>query len=141
MTDIINGLLIALFLYALPTLYRLRQESKWRKVEHTWEYLNARMEELNYPKFDLTHKPTSPLFKPSYDYLMSMRLYTLTRERVEELLKTCKDKQDELAELRVKLLVIYGLKISMNLHVYITNCMLPAKKRKRQQLPKLKNVK
>lgn len=64
--------------------------------------LNTRMEELNYPKFDLTHKPTSPLFKPSYDYLMSMRLYTLTRERVEELLKTCKDKQDELAVLKGK---------------------------------------
>tara|TARA_B100000902_G_scaffold11572_1_gene14081 strand:+ start:1 stop:765 length:765 start_codon:yes stop_codon:yes gene_type:complete len=64
--------------------------------------LNARMEELNYPKFDLTHKPTSPLFKPSYDYLLSMRLYTLTRERVEDLLKTCKDKQDELAVLKGK---------------------------------------
>lgn len=45
MADFINGILIGIFLYALPTLYKLRQEAKWRKVEQTWEYLHARMEE------------------------------------------------------------------------------------------------
>lgn len=45
MTDILEGILIALFLGSLPTLFRLRQEAKWNKVENTWEYINARMEE------------------------------------------------------------------------------------------------
>jgi hypothetical protein len=45
MADIMNGILIGLILYAIPTLYRLRQEAKWNKVEQTWEYINARMEE------------------------------------------------------------------------------------------------
>ena len=45
MADIINGIVIGLILYSIPTLYRLRQEAKWNKVEYTWEYLKARMEE------------------------------------------------------------------------------------------------
>lgn len=47
MADIINGIVIALILYSIPTLYKLRQEAKWNKVEDTWEYINARMEEDN----------------------------------------------------------------------------------------------
>lgn len=64
--------------------------------------LEVRMVELGYPKFDLTHKRDNVLFKPSYDYLLNMRISTLTRERVEELLKTCENKEIELAELRDK---------------------------------------
>ena len=59
------------------------------------------MEELGYPKFDTRHKSDSPLYNPSYDYL-NMRLYMLTKEKVEELLELCKNKQIELAELKGK---------------------------------------
>ena len=60
------------------------------------------MKELNYPQFDLTHKPDNPLFKPSYDYLNNMRLYMLTKEKVDELLKLCENKTKELAIIRGK---------------------------------------
>ena len=46
--------------------------------------LKARMEELGYPKFDTRYKSDSPLYNPSYDYL-NLRLYMLTKEKVEEL--------------------------------------------------------
>ena len=63
--------------------------------------LHNKFEELNYPKFDLIHKPSEPLFNPSYDYL-NMRIYMLTKEKVDELLKQCSNKQKELATIKGK---------------------------------------
>jgi TM2 domain-containing membrane protein YozV len=45
MAEIMNGILIGIILFLIPSIYRLRQEAKWNKVEQTWEYINARMEE------------------------------------------------------------------------------------------------
>tara|TARA_Y100000022_G_scaffold198574_1_gene209159 strand:+ start:34 stop:603 length:570 start_codon:yes stop_codon:yes gene_type:complete len=64
--------------------------------------LCKRMVELNYPKFDLSHNKGEPMYSPSYDYLLRMQLYTLTRERIDELLKQCKNKQMELATIKGK---------------------------------------
>ena len=64
--------------------------------------LEARMKELNYPRFDLTHAKDSPLYNPSYDYLNNMRLYMLTKEKVDELLKLCDKKRMELAVIKGK---------------------------------------
>ena len=43
--DWYHYILAGFFLASLPELYRLRQESKWRNVENTWEYVHKRMED------------------------------------------------------------------------------------------------
>ena len=63
--------------------------------------LHTKFEELEYPKFDLSHKKDDPMFKPSYDYL-NMRMNSLTTEKIIELQELCKKKQMELAEIKGK---------------------------------------
>ena len=45
----------------------------------------AQFKQLNYPKFDLVSKKGEAGYKRSYDYLIRMQLYSLTKEKVDEL--------------------------------------------------------
>ena len=56
--------------------------------------------ENNYPKFDLSNNVENK--NPSYDYLIKMPIYSLTKEKFEELLKLRDLKKGELNLLKSK---------------------------------------
>ena len=63
--------------------------------------LHKQFSELKYPKFDLSHVKGDVMYKPSYDYL-NMRIWALTKEKVDELTELSKQKQMELALMKGK---------------------------------------
>ena len=60
------------------------------------------LKDSGYPKFDLTNKKGTIGYKPSYDYLTRMPIFSLTKEKIEELTKQKDNKNKELAILASK---------------------------------------
>jgi len=74
------------------------------------EQLDAELEQKEYPKFTkgkLEYDPKDINSNPSYDYLTSMPIRSMTRKRVEELMKQRDDRKTQYDAL--KLLSIYDL--------------------------------